>query len=471
MVNLPYVRPPRLSRSLSLIRLQRFVTGACLAAPLIALVPRLAAADASGAEADAAPPSWEEMKATDGVPAWFRNADLGKKPYPITDQGAVGDGATLNTKAIQAVIDRCSAEGGGVVVVPKGVFLTGALFLRPGVSLRVDQDGVLKGTDRLADYLPPGASEADRALQPFALINVQGLTGTILSGAGTIDGSGQRWWDEYWKLRNAKDPDLAFKTRRPKLVHFTSCHRVGVTGLTLQNQAVWCLNFQYCEDAVAENLTVRAGHNAPSSDGIDPDSCRRVLITGCSIDVDDDCISIKAARRPGAGDPPPCEDILVQRCHFGYGQGGVAIGSETTGGIRHVEVRDCTADGGNWAPVRFKTAPNRGGVVEDIVYRRFRLDGVRQAFEINMEWRSGTSRPETAAPALAVLRNIQLIDVTGTAAAVGVIRGLPGSPVTGVTFAGCRITAKKALVVERAKDIDLAGLAVTLEPAPAASSP
>jgi exo-poly-alpha-galacturonosidase len=416
--------------------------------------------------------TWAAMRAGGQIPEWFQHATEGKKPYLITAQGAVGDGVTLNTTAIQGTIERCAEEGGGVVVVPKGVFRSGALFLRQGVSLRVDQDGMLKGSDRLADYLPPGASETDRSLQPYAFINAQGLTGTVLSGAGTIDGSGQRWWDEYWKLRTAKDPDLAFKTRRPKLVHFTSCQEVGVTGLTLQNQAVWCLNFQLCADVVAQNLTIRAGHLAPSSDGIDPDSCQRVLITGCSIEVDDDCISIKAARSRDPRRPTlPCEYIVVENCHFHYGQGGVDIGSETTGDIRHVVVRDCTADGGNWAAVRFKTAPNRGGVVEDITYRRFQLNGVRQAFEINMDWHAGTGRPETAAPVLPVFRDIHLIDVTGSAAAVGVIRGLEGSPVTGVTFAGCHITAKKGLVVQRARDIDRSGLVEEIEPASAPAAP
>jgi len=218
---------------------------------------------------------------------------------------------------------------------------------------------------------------------------------------------------------------------------------------------------------VAENLTIRAGHLAPSSDGIDVDSCRRVRIAQCSIDVDDDCISIKAGH---SRNDPSCEQVIVENCHFGYGQGGVAIGSETFGSIRHVEVRNCTADSDNWAPIRFKTAPSRGGVVEDIVYRHFRLDGVRQAFEINMDWRSGTARPETPAKILPVFRDIHFIDVTGNASSAGSIRGLEGSPMTGVIFTACQITAKKGLTVERAPDVDLSGLTVALRPAAPAAA-
>jgi polygalacturonase len=383
-----------------------------------------------------------------------RGADLS-----ISAFGAIGDGRTLGTRAIQAAIDRGEKDGGGTVVVPAGTFLTGALFLKAGVSLRVENGGVLKGSNQLRDYLPAGIAETERRSQPFALINSDGLTGIAVTGEGTIDGNGERWWTEYWKLRNAKDPDLAFKTRRPRLLRFVNCRRVRVAGLHLQNQAVWCLHFQFCEDAVAENLIIRAGHNAPSSDGIDVDSCRRTRITRCDIDVNDDDISIKAGV---AGDPSrlnrPCEDVLIERCRFGYGHGGVAIGSETFGGIRNVEVRDCIAEDDNWAPIRFKTTPSRSGIVENIVFRDFTLRGVRRTIEINMDWRSGTSGPQPPAPVLPVFRHLKFINITGTAASVGIITGLKDSFIDGVTFEKCNLTAQRGLVIDNARNVDTAGL-------------
>lgn len=391
---------------------------------------------------------------------------------PITDFGAVGDGRTLDTRAIQAAIDRCSALGGGSVVVPAGTFLSGAIFLKRGVSLQVERGGVLLGSNRLEDYLPPGTPLSRRGVQPWALVNATGLEGIAIEGTGTIDGNGRRWWDEYWRLRNAHDPDLAFKTRRPKLVHLTGCRNVRVSSLTLRNQAVWCLHIQFCADVTAENLTIRAPHDAPSSDGIDVDSSRRVHIRGCDIDNDDDCISIKAGV---ASDPSranqPSEDILIEHCHFGYGHGGVGIGSETFGGIRRVVVQDCVADHGQRAPVRIKTMPSHGGVVEDIVYRRIRVEGVDQAFEINMDWRTGTSHPERESRPAPIFRNIRLIDITGTAKSVGIIQGLADSPVEGVTFSGCRIEAARALTVAHARAIDLGGLRQVISPAASPASP
>jgi len=386
----------------------------------------------------------------------------------ISDEGAVGDGLTLNTAAIQGAIDGCAAEGGGVVVVPKGVFLSGAIFLKQGVNLRVERDGVLKGSDQLRNYLPPGATEGERGVQPFALVNATGLDGTEVSGAGAIDGNGTRWWAEYWKLRNAKDPDLGFKTRRPKLLHFTSCRHLRVAGLELRNQAVWCLHLEFCEDVVAENLNIHAAHDAPSSDGIDVDSSRRVRIAGCTFDVDDDDISIKAGH---GGDLSrvgrPSEDITIEDCHFAYGHGGVDIGSETFGGIRHVRLRDCTADSGNFAAIRFKTTPSRGGVVEDIEIRDLAIHDVKQAFEFNMDWHSGTTGPDKPAKVLPIVRDIRLIHVTGDAAAAGAIRGLDGSPVTGVTFTDCAVAAGTGLVLEHTSQLDLSGLALTVATGPA----
>jgi polygalacturonase len=271
-----------------------------------------------------------------------------------------------------------------------------------------------------------------------------------------IDGNGERWWTEYWQLRNANDPDLEFKTRRPRLLRFTNCRQVCVADLKLQNQAVWCLHFLFCVDVVASNLTIRAGHNAPSSDGIDVDSTRQARISRCDIDVNDDCISIKAglggdARRLNR----PSEDVVVENCRFGYGHGGVAIGSETFGGIRNVEVRNCVAEAGNWAPVRFKTNASRGGVVENIAFRDMQVHDVRQVFEVNMAWKPQPKRPQVDLP---VFRNLQFINITGTANSVGTISGLKDSPVQNVKFEAVKISAQRGLIISNARDLDLTGL-------------
>jgi polygalacturonase len=250
---------------------------------------------------------------------------------------------------------------------------------------------------------------------------------------------------------------------RPRLIGIQNSSHIRIADLNLHNQAVWCVFILYSEDVQLDNLRITAEHNIPSSDGIDIDSSKHVHIDHVFIDVDDDCISIKSGKdADGLRVNRPAEDILVENSHFAYGQGGVAMGSETSGGIRNVEVRNCVMDSGNWAPIRFKTQPSRSGVVENITYRNIKLHETKQAFEFNMEWRMV---PPIAPPAkvLPIVRNVKIINVTGDAQSVGFMHGLAGSPIQGVTFKNCKIAADKGFKIEHARNVDLKGLSLDVK--------
>jgi polygalacturonase len=394
------------------------------------------------------------------------------KRFVISDFGAVADSKTVNTKAIQAAIDKCAASGGGVVVVPKGTFLSGAIFLKQGANLTVEKDGVLKGTTNIDDY-PVINTRWEGIEEPWtsAFVNAEGLSNLEISGEGTIDGSGEEWLQNN-PFRGGRGranadataapptppPPPTARRGRPRLIGIQNSKHVRVAGLNLHNQAVWCLFFLYSEDVVAENLRITAEHNIPSSDGIDIDSCRRVRVNNVYIDVNDDCISIKSGKdADGLRVNRPAEDIVIENSHFAYGHGGVAMGSETSGGIRNVEVRNCVSDSGNWAPIRFKTQPSRSGVVENITYRDMKLHETRQAFEFNLEWRMV---PPIAPPAkvLPVVRNVRIINVSGDVNSVGIIHGLADSPIRDIHFENCQITAQKGFRLEHARNVDLSGL-------------
>jgi polygalacturonase len=233
---------------------------------------------------------------------------------------------------------------------------------------------------------------------------------------------------------------------------------VEISDLKLHNQAVWCVHILYCEDILLKGLNITADHNIPSSDGIDIDSGKKIKITRCDIDVNDDCISIKSGKdEDGLRVNRPSEDILISNCRFGYGHGGVAMGSETSGGIRNVLIKDCIAEAGNWAPIRFKSQPSRGGVVENITYENFTLKDTRKAVEFNMAWRM-VPPIKPAAAVLPVVRNVRIINVSGTVNSVGDIHGLEGSPILGVTFTKCKIMARTGLLIEHARNVDISGL-------------
>jgi exo-poly-alpha-galacturonosidase len=386
--------------------------------------------------------------------------------YLITDFGAVSDGTTVNTRAIQSAIDKCaSSKTCGVVVIPKGIFLSGAIFLKQGVNLLVEKGGVLKGTTNIDDYpLIQTRWEGTEELWTSAFVNAEGVSDLDIYGEGTIDGSGEEWvrknpyrrpvttvGDEQPPLQSTPPP---VRRGRPRLIGIQNSKRVRVANLNLHNQAVWCLFILYSEDVLADGLRITAEHNIPSSDGIDIDSY---------IDVNDDCISIKSGKdADGLRVNRSAEDILIENSHFACGHGGVAIGSETSGGIRNVEERNCISDSGNWAPIRFKTQPSRGGVVENITYRNLKLHETKQAFEFNLEWRMV---PPIASPAavLPVVRNVKIVNVSGDVESVGIIHGLSGSPIQGVVFKDCRITAKKGFRLEHARNVNLTGLSLDVK--------
>jgi polygalacturonase len=282
-----------------------------------------------------------------------------------------------------------------------------------------------------------------------------------------VDGSGNEWAPGAARGQPPppRDPAAPPQPRvgRPRMICFTDCKRVRIANLRLRQQAVWCLHILYSEDVTVDGLNITADHNIPSSDGIDIDSSRRVRVNNVDIDVNDDCISIKSGKdADGLRVNRPSEDIVIENSRFHYGHGGVAMGSETSGGIRNVEVRNCVSDAGNWAPIRFKTQPSRGGVVENITYRDMQLKDTRQAFEFNLEWRMV---PPIAPPAkvLPVVRNVTIRNITGTVTSVGMMHGLVDSPIENVKFENCKITAQRGFVMENARKVDLSGLAVEVK--------
>jgi exo-poly-alpha-galacturonosidase len=438
--------------------------------------------------------------------------------YVISELGAIGDGTNINTKAIQSAIDKCAADGGGVIVVPKGTFISGALYFKQGVNLLVEKDGVLKSTTNMADFPPIYTRwEGVERYWTSAFLNFVGMTNIEVSGEGLIDGSGTAFGggrrfgrgrggtNSVAQTTNSIAPQIPAPTSTfvypipapttltinllksatnlpvvnaagialprdggrlapPRLMVFQNCANVRVSGLHILNQARWGVVFIYTDDVLAENLDVRnPQHNIPSSDCMDICSCSRVHVTGCYFECNDDCLSIKSGKdEDGLRVNRPSEDILIEKTHFAFGHGGAAMGSETSGGIRRVKILDCISDGGNLAPVRFKTQPSRGGVVEDITYENFTLNGTRTAFDFDMAWRMvGPVAPP--AKILPVVRNVKIINLHGTVNSVGNISGLPDSPIVGLTFVNCHLTAQRGLVMENTRDVDTNGLTLEIQ--------
>ena len=423
--------------------------------------PPMAPMTTAEAEAEVVP-----QMAVKGSPTYAPNLPKRTRRWLVTDSGAVGDGKTVNTRSIQSAIDKCAAnKNGGTVVVPKGIFLSGSIFLKQGVNLLVEKDGVLKGTTNIDDYpelpeLPGGLRGGGTA----ALVNADGVTGLTFSGEGTIDGNGELWEQNHPRRPAGPAPQNPGLTPpevgrgRPRLIAIKNAKDVQVAGLNLHNQASWCLWILYSQNVEIDGVKITAEHNIPSSDGMDIESSKHVHVNHSYIEDNDDCISIKSGKdADGLRVNRPAEDILIENSHFAFGHGGVAMGSETSGGIRNVTIQNCIIDSGNLAPIRFKSQPSRGGVVENITYKNITLHGTRQAFEFSLEWRMV---PPIAPPSdpLPVVRNVKIINVSGDVDSVGTIHGLAGSPIQGITFENCKITATRGFRLDHARNVDMKGL-------------
>lgn len=335
---------------------------------------------------------------------------------------------------IQKTIDAAALSGGGTVVIPKGTHPTGALFFPKDVDLWLDRGARLESiVDTTLYPIIDTRFEGVTQKRHAALLNFIDNDSCLVGGEGTIDGKGRQW---------AALPQPHYG--RPVAMRFTRCHEGKVEGLTLIDQASWGLHIYATDGFAVKNMQITVQDYVPSSDGIDIECSSHVSVTGCTISTHDDCISIKSGKGEAAWkNPQPSHDILIEDCHFGYGHGVVAIGSELSGGVHHVTVRRCTVSDNNWSLVRIKSQPSRGGYVRDVLFEDILLKDVRQFVDINLAWRM-RGNDSIPAPTLTTVDDVVIRRVTGTAEKKGDITGYPDLPLSpnAIRFEDCHVTLK-----------------------------
>lgn len=277
--------------------------------------------------------------------AWFLDtarvdiASLGKQ-YKLTDYGIFADG-TVHTEAIQALIDRIAAEGGGVLVVPAGVYQSGALFFKQGVHLHLMEGGVLQGSDNIADYpIKKTRIEGETCKYFTALVNAEGLDGFTITGKGTIDGNGLKYHQAFW-LRRQWNPRCTNKDeQRPRLVYVADCSNVRIEGVRLQNSPFWTTHIYRSNHVKIQGVSIYslaepATQKGPSTDAIDLDVVEDIVVRRCYMSVNDDAIAMKGGKGPWADDPAKSEGngsnqrVLIEDCVYGFCHGCLTCGSES----------------------------------------------------------------------------------------------------------------------------------------------
>jgi polygalacturonase len=304
----------------------------------------------------------------------------GYSQFDVVQFGAIPDAKTLNTQAIQQAIDNC-AKKGGTVIIPKGMFLTGTIFLKSNVELEIREGGVLLGSDKREHY---------QKNDWFALILAKGLKNVRITGKGTIDGQGAALAADVERMRqaglikNVKPYNRPDEVHRPQIIEMNDCHNVHVEGITIKNAACWVQTYLYCTDMVFKNMRVESTAFW-NNDGLDLVDCKNVLIKNCYINSADDAICLKSY-----GTNRLCENIKIKRCTLRSSASAFKLGTASYGGFKHIRVKNLYIFDTYRSAVALESVD--GGIIEDIKIKNIRGKNIGNAIFIRLGKRN-QSRP------------------------------------------------------------------------------
>jgi polygalacturonase len=438
-----------------------------------AIVVSLGLFSISAHAGDAGSEPIEPMKAPFPMP------ELTRPVFPnhvvnIRDHGAVEGGTEKNTAAFEEAIEVCCKQGGGRVVVPAGKWLTGPIHLKSNIELHFEKGAQLLFSDRFEDYLPPVLvrSGGIEAYNYSPLIYARDCENIAVTGEGRLDGNGKAWWD--WKKKETKQlfnmgaagvpvEKRLFGTEeaaiRPSFVSFISCKNVLLEGFTIVSGPAWTIHPVYCENVIIRRINVDT--HGPNNDGMDPDSCRNLLVEHCNFTTGDDCLVLKSGyNEDGWRVGRPTENVVMRYCTAKEGHGGLAIGSEMSGGVRNVYMHDCEFEGTDRA-VRIKSRIDRGGVVENVWVENVKAMAVgREVVVLNMDYSSDHNTALTKVPP--VFRNMHFKNVTGHGARVAILMtGLAESPIENIEFESITIASKDGIEASDVKGLSFKNVKIT----------
>lgn len=436
--------------------------------------------------------------------------------FSITDFGAVGDGVMLNSDAFRRAIEAASEKGGGTVVIPRGIWLTGPIILKSNIRMHAEEGAlILFSPDKSLYPLIETSFEGYNTVRCISPIYGKGLENIAFTGKGVWDGSGHAWrhvrreklpppiwkdlvdsggvvssdgktWypsESYMKAIEQSEMNVPIPLEggigayewmrdflRPVMVSLVSCKKILIDGPVFQNSPAWCLHPLMCEDLTIRNITVRNPWYSQNGDGIDIESCRNALLYDSNFDVGDDAICIKSGKNEdGRKRGIPTENLVIRNCIVYHGHGGVTIGSEMSGGVRNVSVAGCTFMGTD-VGIRFKSNRGRGGVVENIWFNDILMTDIpTQAISFNLYY-GGLSVSEMLAQGKNIettfgdippvteetpqFKNISMKNITCRGAQQAIyLQGLPELNLENISMENIDMTAEEGLACIDARGI------------------
>lgn len=431
--------------------------------------------------------------------------------YRIEDFGAISGGLVSNTKIINDAIKQATKNGGGHVVIPAGVWLTGPITLLDGIDLHLENGALLLFSKNKEEYpLIVTDYEGVKHIRAVSPINANGAKNISITGEGVIDGNGHLWrickqfkftkkeWDKLLKTSpdtfievnegaiwfptqsaydgyHVGEPDLSneeealklaepyYDFYRPVMVDLKNCDRILIEGVTLENSPAWNVHPIFCTNVTIRNAFIKNPDYAQNGDGLDLESCRFVEIANVKFDVGDDAICMKSGKNKEARKIQiPTEDVHIHDCVVLHGHGGFVVGSEMSRGVRNILVENCTFIGTD-VGIRFKSAIGRGGVVEDITIRNINMINIpNEAIIFTMGYVLATfSKSEEEElnkvdrEDIPEFKNITISDVNCINAGIGLkIQGLPELPVHDIDLINVNITANSNFEITNGENIN-----------------
>lgn len=428
----------------------------------------------------------------------------------IRDFGAKADGETLNTEAINNAIKAVSEKGGGKVVIPEGLWLTGPVVLQNNVNLHVEKNALVlfsgdadlyplvrtsfEGLDMLRCQSPISAMNAENiAITGYGVLDgsgdswrpvkrnkmTDGQWKSLLKSGGVVDESGKVWYPNEGALkasiltgskekREISDSEWEGMKRwlRPVLLSIVKSKRVLLEGVTFRNSPSWCLHPLSCEDLTLNGVKVFNPWYSQNGDALDVESCKNVVVTNSLFDAGDDAICIKSGKdADGRRRGEPCENVLVKNNTVLHGHGGFVVGSEMSGGVRNVYVADCTFIGTD-VGLRFKSTRGRGGVVENVYVDNINMINIPGDALIADLYYAVKDAPGAPVPAVTEetpsFKNIHISNISCKGAGRAMfLNGLPEMPIENFSVRNMRITdAQKGAFINKVAGVTLENIEI-----------
>lgn len=400
--------------------------------------------------------------------------------FSIIDYGAQEGGKVKCTQAIQTAINTASKSGGGIVIIPDGKWLTGAIHFESNINLYLSKNAELLFSQDFNDYLPVVFSRHEdvECYKYSAFIYADGKENIAITGEGVLNGQGKSWWSFKTEKKSVEQELFEMakngipveqrifdgtngKALRPAFFQTMRCKNILVEGVTFLYGAFWTITPTYCENVIVRDIRIitegEYGHT-PNGDGVNPSSSRNVLIENCEFDTGDDCIAIKAGRdTDGLRVNKPTENIVVRNCVGLQGHGGIVIGSETSGSIRNVYAENCKFTGTDRI-VRLKTARGRGGTLENMWFKNLTGENIQlEAIHLNMLYTGKRLPAQEVSSATPAIRNIHFENITclsGKTYAIEML-GLPERLIENVSFSHIVATTEKGVNLSDARGVEL----------------